>query len=446
MGDSLTSEPAAPEEPTRAETIAANPVRELAIYQHLPALRSREFRLFWFAQMLSMTGTWVQSVAQQWLVLKLTGSAFSLGLVTTVQFTPLLLLALIGGAVSDRVDKRALLLWTQVISVLLAAGLGFLVASGQVQYWHVLVFAGVLGLVNAFYTPARQAFVPQLVERDALMNAVALNSAVFNASRVLGPAIGGILVAALGLAQNFFINAVSFIPVIIALLIIQPRPARQRIQDTNILSEVADGLRFIRRSPSVYTILSLVGVSSLFALNFTTVLPLFARFILHSGSAGFGFLTASMGTGSLIGAIILAFLNRRDLTRAFIFTGIFTLLVTEIAFGFSRIYLVSCAMLVIIGLSQTFFSTTANTRVLSQTPDALQGRVMSVYSLMFLGMTPFGSFLSGLVAERFGAPVVVIGGSLITLAFTLFVFIYRPERRRSPGAQAAAVPPSAPAD
>lgn len=427
------------------DAIAANPVRELALFRHMPALRSRDFRLFWFGQMLSMTGTWVQNVAQQWLVLKLTGSALSLGLVTTVQFTPLLLLALIGGAISDRVEKRALLLVTQIISTLLALGLGVLVATGQVRYWHVLVFAGALGLVNAFYTPARQAFVPELVERSSLMNAVALNSAVFNASRILGPALGGILVAVLGLAQNFFINAASFLPVIIVLLIIQPRPAPSKEGRKALLADVAEGLRYIRETPAVYTILSLVGVSSLFALNFTTLLPLFAQFVLHSGSAGFGFLTASMGAGSLIGAVTLAFVNRRDLTRMFIFSGMFTLLGMEIVFGLSRIYLLSCATLVIVGLSQTFFSTTANTRVLSQTPDALQGRVMSVYALMFLGMTPFGSLLSGLVAERFGAPSAVIAGALITLAFAVFVFVYRPERR-SRHTPVSASPPVAPAD
>lgn len=432
--------PVRPESPD-ATVSSGSWVRWIALGRTLPqvppALQSRDFRLFWFGQMISMTGTWVQNVAQQWLVLKLTGSAFDLGLVTTVQFTPLLLLGLIGGAISDRVTKRDLLIVTQIISTLTALALGFLVWSGTVQYWHILVAAGVLGIVNAFYNPTRQAFIPELVGQDALMNAVALNSAVFNASRVLGPAVGGVLVAALGLSLNFFLNAASFIPVIIALFFIHPQRRVRTEGGKRLLTDMADGLRYVRDTPSVLTILSLVGVASLFALNFTTLMPLFARFVLHVGSTGFGFLTASMGIGSLTGAIILSFVNRRDLVRRFIYTGIFTLLVFEIGFGLSRIYALSMALLVIVGLSQTFFSTTANTRVLSTTPSHLQGRVMSVYTLMFLGTAPFGSLLSGYVAEKFSAPTAIIAGSIITLMFTLAVFLYRPERRGQTAATAA---------
>jgi MFS family permease len=397
----------------------------------LPALQSRDFRLFWLGQLVSLTGTWVQSVAQQWLVLKLTNSAFALGLVTTVQFTPLLLISLISGAVADRVSKRDLLLVTQVASGLLALILGLLVSTGVVQYWHVLVIAGLLGLVNAFYTPARQAFVPELVEKDALMNAVALNSAIFNGARVVGPAAGGLLVASLGLSLNFYLNAASYLAVIAGLLLITPRRVSPQRREERLLTNVAEGLRYIVDTPVVLTILLLVGVSSLFALNFTTLMPVFARFILHVGSDGFGFLMASMGIGSLTGAISLAFFNRRDLARIFIYTGAFGLTIFETIFALSRIYPLSIALLVIVGLSSTLFSTTANTRILSLTPSHLQGRVMSVYSLMFLGMTPFGSFLSGLVAQRLGAPVALVGGAAITFVFTLATFLYRRAARRA---------------
>lgn len=406
-------------------------------YGRLPAFQSRDFKLFWIGQMVSLTGTWVQSVAQQWLVLKLTGSAFKLGLVTTVQFTPLLILALIGGAIADRLDKRSLLLATQIISLLLAVGLGTLVATNTVQYWHVLVFAAMLGTVNAFYTPARQAFVPELVEKDALMNAVALNSAIFNGARVIGPAIGGVLVAALGLALNFYLNAASFLAVILSLLLIHTRPAPRRTQE-NILENVKEGLRYIADAPVVYTILALVGSASLFALNFSTILPLFARYVLHSGSSGFGFLMASSGLGSLAGSIAIAFFNRRDLARPFIYLGASALCVGEIIFALSRMYVLSCIILVLVGLSQTIFTTTANTRVLSLTPSRLQGRVMSVYSLMFLGMTPFGSFLSGVVAEKWGAPAPLIWGASITLAITIVIFVLRnKQRERTAAAEAS---------
>lgn len=377
---------------------------------------------------MSLTGTWIQSVAQQWLVLELTGSAFRLGLVTTIQFTPLLILSLVGGAVADRFSKRNLLLVTQVISALLALLLGVLVKTGTVQYWHVLVIAGMLGTVNAFYTPARQAFVPELVDRESLLNAVALNSAIFNGARVVGPALGGLLVANIDLSLNFFLNAASFIAVIAGLLLIQPRKV-EVAERGKLLRNVAEGLQYIVATPVVYTILALVGVASLFGLNFTTLMPLFARYVLHAGSAGFGFLMASMGIGSLTGAILLAFFNRREWAKLLIYAGATVFTTAEIGFGFSRVFGVSVALLVVVGLFSTLFSTTCNTRVLSLTPSHLQGRVMSVYSLMFLGMTPFGSFLSGVVAQRWGAPAALIAGGGITLLFTLAVLLVNPTRR-----------------
>lgn len=399
------------------------------ITRTLPAFGFRDFRLFWLGQLVSLTGTWVQSVAQQWLVLKLTGSAFALGLVTAVQFTPLLILSLLGGAISDRVSKRGLILVTQVASGVLALVLGLLVQTGAVRYWQVLVIAGALGTINAFYAPARQSFVPELVDKETLLNAVALNSAIFNGARVIGPAVGGILIATIGLSLNFFLNAASYVAVIVCLLLIRPRVVSRPVERKNIWREVGDGLRYIAASPTVYVLLALVGVASLFALNLTTLLPLFARYVLHVGSTGFGFLSAAMGVGSLSGAIALSFLRERRHARTFVYAGAFTLCCAEIALSISRLYSLSIVLLVIVGLSMTLFATTANTSILSSTPSHLQGRVMSVYTLMFLGMTPFGSLLSGFVAEKFGAPVAMAAGAAITIVFTLAVFLYRRSHR-----------------
>jgi MFS family permease len=404
-----------------------------SVYRALPAMQFRDFRLFWVGQLISLTGTWIQSVAQQWLVLEITGSAFKLGLVTTVQFTPLLLLSLVGGAIADRFPKRDLLVATQVVSCLLALFLGLLVKTGTVQYWHVLVFAGALGVVNSFYTPARQAFVPELVDRETLLNAVALNSAIFNGARVVGPAIGGILVASVGLSLNFFLNALSYVAVIGMLLLIPRRPAREAPAGQRLWHNVQEGLNYVLETPVVSTILLLIGVASLFALNFTTLMPLVARYMLHVGSDGFGFLMASMGVGSLTGAISLAFLKRRDLSRPLILTGCIVFTAGEIVLALSRSFPLSVVLLVVIGLSSTLFTTTANTRVLSLTPSELQGRVMSVYSLMFLGMTPFGSVLAGLVAQRWGTPLALILGGAITLVFAIGVLVFRPESRRPRG-------------
>jgi MFS family permease len=398
------------------------------LLESLPALSYRDFRLFWYGQMISLSGTWVQSVAQQWLVLKLTGSAFKLGLVTTVQFTPLLLLSLIGGAIADRVRKRNLLLATQVASGLLALLLGILVQTGQVRYWHVLVIAGLLGTVNAFYTPARQSFVPELVDKGQLLNAVALNSAIFNGARIIGPALGGILIATVGLSLNFYINAASYLAVIAGLLLIRPRAHKPRGEE-NLWRTMLEGIEYIVSTPVIYTILALIGVASLFGLNFTTLLPVFARFVLHSGSAGYGFLAASLGVGSLTGAISIAFFGRREYARRLLYTGAIVFSLAEIVFGISRLYVLSALLLVLVGLFSTLFTTTANTTILSITPARLQGRVMSVYSLMFLGVTPIGSFVAGLLAERFGAPVALIAGAVVTLGFTVVVFFLRPVER-----------------
>lgn len=395
----------------------------------LPALGYRDFRIFWFGQLISLTGTWIQSVAQQWLVLQLTGSAFKLGLVTAVQFTPMLLLALIGGAVVDRVSKRNVLLLTQIASGLLALLLGVLVGTGTVQYWHVLVIAAALGTVNAFYVPARQAFVPQLVDKEALLNAVALNSAIFNGARVVGPAIGGLLIASLGLTLNFYLNAASYVAVIVGLLLIPSRPAAPREDQRNLVQNVGEGLRYVVNTPVVFTILALIGVASLFGLNLTVLLPLFARGVLHVGSTGYGVLMASWGAGSLGAAILLAFLNRNDLSRAMIYAGAVIFSLGQVAFALSRLYGLSLALMVVVGFFLTLFTTTANTRVLSLTPDALQGRVMSVYSLLFLGVTPFGSCFAGFFAERYGAPAAMIVGAAITLAFTVITFGVRRAQR-----------------
>src|SRR5579884_857983 len=268
----------------------------------LPALQSRPFRIFWFGQTISLTGTWVQSVAQQWLVLQLTHSAFQVGLVVTVQFMPLLVLVLFTGPVADRVDKRFLLLLTQVASLVLATILATLTLFHLVRFWHILLLAGALGLVNAFYTPTRQSFVPQLVPRQHLMNAVALNSAIFNAARVVGPALGGLLYAAVGPAMAFYVNAASYLAVVGGLMLIKTPKAEGAVETrepATYLADLFEGIRYIFRDVRVLVILALVGIASLFALNFTTLLPVFARYILHQQSSGFGVLLAFQGAGSL---------------------------------------------------------------------------------------------------------------------------------------------------
>lgn len=402
----------------------------------VPALRSRPFRLFWFGQMISLTGTWVQAVAQQWLVLQITHSAFQVGLIVTVQFLPLLLLVLFTGPVADRMDKRLLLLLTQAASLILAATLATLTLFHVVQYWHILLIAAALGTVNAFYTPARQSFVPELVERDDLLNAVALNSVIFNGARVAGPALGGLLYAATGPAIAFYVNAGSYLAVIAGLLMIAPLRREQKVQSepSGYVEALLEGFRYIRNNVRVMVILALVGVASLFALNFTTLLPVFSKFVLHLSSSGFGVLLTAQGAGSLLASVTLSLWSRQEFARRLIYGGAFAFLILELVFAMARSYPLALALLLPTGFFMTLFTTTANSRVLSLTPASLQGRVMSVYSLMFLGVTPIGSLLAGAVAERWGAPVAFLLGAGITLLVTAVIWGWRGRNRGTPAA------------
>src|SRR2546423_8558937 len=279
------------------------------------ALRHRNFRLFWFGQLVSLIGTWMQSIGQAWLVLTLTHSALLLGVVGALQFLPVLILALFGGVLADRLPKRTMLLCTQSFALLQAAVLWILVATGHVQIWHVMVLASLLGLTNALDMPTRQAFVVEMVGREDLPNAVALNSSLFNMARILGPGLGGILIAWLGRAPLFLLNGISFIAVIIGLSMIvmhqlHAQVRREALQHgtrrPGTLKSLREGLAYVRNTPSVLLVIAVVGIVSLFGINFNVILPLFATEVLHAGPAGFGFISATFGLGSLLSALWLA--------------------------------------------------------------------------------------------------------------------------------------------
>src|SRR2546425_6565645 len=276
------------------------------------ALRHRNFRLFWFGQMISLTGTWMQTIGQAWLVLQLTQSAWLLGIVGALQFLPVMLLSLFGGVLADRVPKRKVLLFTQSFAMLQAAVLWTLVATGEVRLWHVLVLATLLGLTNAIDMPTRQAFVVEMVGREDLPNAIALNSSLFNLARIVGPGIGGIIIAWAGVAPLFLLNAISFIAVIIGLALIdmnhlyalakRPNVSLDTVKQSTLQS-LREGLAYVIRTPSVLLIIAVVGVISLFGINFNVILPLFATDVLHAGPEGFGFISAAFGLGSLFSAL-----------------------------------------------------------------------------------------------------------------------------------------------
>jgi len=402
------------------------------------ALRHRNFRLFWFGQLISLIGTWMQSIGQAWLVLELTHSAWLLGVVGALQFLPVMLLSLFGGVLADRLPKRKVLLFTQSFAMLQAVLLWALVASGQVQIWHVLVLAALLGLTNSLDMPTRQAFVVEMVGREDLPNAIALNSSLFNMARIVGPGIGGLIIAWLGVAPLFLLNAISFIAVIIGLALIdmnhlyalarRPNVSLDTVKQSTLQS-LREGLVYVFRTPSVLLIIAVVGIISLFGINFNVILPLFATDVLHAGPEGFGFISAAFGLGSLFSALWLAWGNNKPSIRQLLI-GALAFCILEILFAISHMYVLSLVLIAAVGFSQIAFSATANTTLQTVSPDHLRGRVMSVYMLVFAGTVPLGNLFTGGIAHLFSAPIsLLLGGGLSLIAAIVGWILRKPAEK-----------------
>ena len=387
----------------------------------LRALQYRNYRLFFAGQLISLTGTWMQNVAQAWLVYRLTGSPVLLGAAGFCAQIPVFLLAPVGGVVADRYNRHRLVVATQTASMLLALALAALTLSGTVRVWHIFVLSALLGVVNSFDIPARQAFIVGLVSKPDLINAIALNSSMFNASRVVGPAIAGILVAGIGEGWCFFANGASYIAVIVGLLMMRVPPHRVAAHPGSPLSRMAEGFRFVIRHPPIHALLALLGVVSFTGMPYAVLMPIFAARILHGGARALGLLMGSTGIGALAGALTLA--SRRDIKGlgrwvAFAAMGFGAGLV---AFSISRIFWLSAAILALCGFAMMIQMGSSNTLIQSMSPDRLRGRVMSVYSMMFMGMAPFGALLAGAVADRLGASLTVAcGGAISMLAAGIF--------------------------
>ena len=394
----------------------------MALPAGLRALGHRDFRLFWCGQLVSLIGTWMQSVGQAWLVLELTNSPFRLGLIGALQFGPILLFSFLSGAISDRVRKRRLLLGTQTALMLQAFTLAVLVWSGRVQFWHVAVLAALYGLATTLDMPSRQAYIAHLVPRGDLMNAIALNSAVFNGARVVGPAVAGLLVARYGTAAAFVVNGTSFIAVIAALAAIRTEGTPSPRRGIGLRAEIAEGVRYAAGTPRVALVMALLTVVGLFLVNMNVLVPLIAREVLHEGAHGFGLLMASLGLGAVTGALAVAVLSvgRSPLgmvvAPALAAAGLLLLLSTARHFG------TTAAVLVALGFAQIVFMTTCNTTVQIAVPDELRGRVMGLYALVFAGMTPIGALIMGTVAEHWGVSrACAVGGGaglVLILAIT----------------------------
>ena len=385
------------------------------------ALKNRNYQYFFIGQLLSLIGTWMQSVAQAWLVYRLTGSTVLLGLISFSGQIPVFLLASIGGAIADKYNRQRILQITQTTAMILASVLTILTLTGIIQVWHIFVIAALLGLTNAFDIPTRQAFIVDIVKREDLTNAIALNSSMFNGARIVGPAVAGLLVASVGEGWCFGINAVSYIAVLTGLFLIKLDAQKKVPLPGSAISNIVEGFKFVAKTSPIRSLLLLLGLVSLMGSPYAILMPVFAEEILKGGASGLGILMGASGVGALAGALALAARKSlRGLGRwiAFASAGFGTCIVL---FSFSRSFWLSALCLVPAGFAMMIQMAASNTLVQSMVPDNLRGRVMAVYSMMFMGMAPLGAMFAGTVAQNIGAPyTVAIGGTVCVVGAIIF--------------------------
>lgn len=387
---------------------AAEPASKARFGQTFRALRHRDFRLFWMGQAVSTTGTWMQGTGQAWLVLQLTNSPLALGGVTMFQTLPVMFFGLFGGVVADRFPKRQLLLFTQTVMMLQALLLAYLTWSGQIELWHLYGMALILGVMNALDNPSRQTFVSELVGVEDLPNAVALNSMVFNAARLLGPALGGITIAVMGVAGCYFLNSATFLGTIVGLLLMHTRASVAAPRDSRrgaMILQVRDGLRYVVTTPEVCFVMILMAIIGTFGYNFAVILPLIATYVLNAEPSAFGLLSSAIGVGSLLASVVIA--RNNTPTRQRILFGAIGFTSLLLGLSLTSAWVVMLPLLVVLGGFSILFSSTANVRLQTLTPPALRGRVMSIYMLTFMGSAPIGSMVVGTLAEKQGVQLAV---------------------------------------
>lgn len=385
------------------------------------AFQYRDFRFFWFGQLISLSGTWMQSVAQGWLVYSLTKSPFYLGLVAAAGSLPILLFTLAGGIAADRFRKRNLLLLTQALSIMPALFLGILTDINIIAVWQVALLAAVLGTINAFDMPARQSFIFEMVGKGNLTNAIALNSAAFHGARMVGPVIAGIAIAHLGLPACFYLNAVSFVAVIIALSKIRVE-GEVRESSNGIMRDFTEGIKYIKSKSEIYRIMLLIAVFGLIGMPFINLLPVFAVEVLGKGPEGFGFLVGATGIGALTAALFLSF--RRDIKEKnrFMFFSTLCFSILLFIFSLSTIFYLSIALLIFIGWSMLSFFATANSFIQLSVSDNMRGRAMSVYTFVFLGTAPIGNSIMGMAADAIGTTKIVSIAAVICFIASIVFF------------------------
>ena len=382
------------------------------------ALAHRNFRLFFIGQGISLVGTWMQNVGEGWLILTLTNSPFYVGLTAALSSVGVLLFSLYAGVIADRVDKRRFIILMQLAFMIEAFTVSILIWTNAIAVWQVLVLATTLGIASAFDIPMRQAFVVEMVGKDDLMNAIALNSSLFNAARVIGPAIAGLLIGTVGIAWCYFVNGLSYIAVIAGLLMMRlPYDARPP-KTTSAWTGFREVLAYLRNDRRLRVLMILTAILSVFGFPYIAMMPVFARDVLNRGATGYGALTSSIGIGAVIGALGIALASARIRARGrLMLIGGTAFGILLILFSASRVLALSMVLLGLAGCAMIVNNSLTNTLIQTTAPDHLRGRVMGFYSFVFVGMAPFGAFLFGLVAQHVGVPATLAaGGAIVALA------------------------------
>lgn len=397
------------------------------------ALRYRNFQRWFIGQALSLAGTWMQSVAQGWLVYQITGSKLALGTITAAGSIPTLFLMLPAGALADRMSKRRLLMITQTVMMTSALILAALTWLKVLQVGQIAALAFLTGVANAFDSPARLALTPMLVDdRRDLQNAIAMGSTMFNLARVVGPAIGGLVLAGLGAGWCFAINGISFIAVLIALAGMNiPKDVGKPPSNRHMFAEIGDGLRYVWQQPVVRTLTVLIGVTSIFGFSYSVLLPAYAVDVLKVGEAGYGLLNAAVGVGALAGALVVASFSRRKGKGIQLTAGSLAFPLALLAFAATRSFGLTLVFMACAGVAFVIQNATSNTIIQLLAPDELRGRVMSVYSLFFFGTTPVGALFAGAAAERWNSTTAIVLGAVVALAFALAMTFVVPAVRKT---------------
>ncbi|HEY8911332.1 MAG TPA: MFS transporter [Desulfosporosinus sp.] len=391
------------------------------VRHRFPALTHDNFRIYWLGQCVSLIGTWMQSIGQTWLVFSLTGSPLLVGLLGAIQFLPITIFSLFAGVIIDKYPKRTILLITQLISMILAFTLSALVFTHSVRYEYVLILALILGFTNTIDMPTRQSFTIEMAGKKDLRNAIALNSASFNLARIIGPAIGALILASFGAGWCFLFNGLSFMAVLVSLLKLKINSYVRVKVSNDVIKEIKDGLKYIAGEPSLLQTILMVLIIGIFVFNFNVILPVFSKNVLHQGEKVYGLLMSALGVGSLLGALMVSLNSKSGPQSKVLISSAVMVSIMLISISFTKVYYYSALLLVITGIFNIWFSTTANSMLQITTKDEYRGRVMSVYSLVFAGATPIGNMFAGFTSDKFGAGTAFLLSGFLTISLIVLL-------------------------